>query len=345
MSASRQDEWSGKREYAYIQPRQGRRMTEYEELTLYVQQDPRQFAWAGWTMLSPEGRPPWIEESTALRCDDWWAFRDPSKTWQRPYVALQAEQGKGIERLLTAAKARGVLSDFDTRWCDPLLSRHYAACAFFEYGLFRAFSYAQREALADVIGNACIFNAADKIRYAQEISLYGMELAQALPGFADTAAKQTWLTDPLWQGVRENIEKLMVLRDWGEIITAANLVFEPLVGELVRVEFFLRSAPRNGDSVTPAIIESAELDWERNRKWTQAFVQLVLADPTHAAANHQILQGWINTWTPLTLKAAHALAPLFELPTVKLHSFAAALARVQQAHTTWLTELGLTVAS
>ena len=294
-------------------------------------------------MLSPEGRPPWVEESTALRCSDWWAFRDPSKTWQRPYVTLQAEQGKGIERLLTTAKARGILSDFDARWRDPVLSHYYAACAFFEYGLFRAFSYAQREALADVIGNVCIFNAADKIRYAQEISLYGMELAQALPGFTDADAKQTWLTDPLWQGVRENMEKLMVLRDWGEIIAAANLIFEPLVGELVRTEFFLRSAPRNGDSVTPAIIESAELDWDRNRKWTQAFAQLMLTDSTHAAANRQILQGWIDTWTPLTLKAAHALAPLFELPSVQSHPFATALTRVQQAHTTWLAELTLTV--
>lgn len=55
---------------------------------LYVQQDPKQFAWAGWTLLSPEGRPPWVEASTALRCSDWWVFRDPSKTWQRPYVTL-----------------------------------------------------------------------------------------------------------------------------------------------------------------------------------------------------------------------------------------------------------------
>lgn len=343
MTAVRHDELSGKREFSYIQPRQGRRTTEYEELTLYAQQDPKQFAWAGWTMLSPEGRPAWVEESTALRCSDWWAFRDPTKTWQRPYVTMQAEQGKSLERLMTAAKARGVLADFDERWRDPILSCHYAASAFFEYGLFRAFSYAQREALADVIGNVCIFNAADKIRYAQEISLYGMELVQALPGFSDAGAKQTWLTDPLWQGVRENIEKLMVLRDWGEIITAANLVFEPLVGELLRTEFFLRAAPRQGDSVTPALIESAELDWERNRKWTHAFAQLVLTDPTHAAANRQVLQGWIDTWMPLTLKAAQALAPLFALPTTPAQSFTTALHRVRQAHAAWLAELELTV--
>ncbi len=268
-----------------------------------------------------------------MRCSDWWAFRDPNKTWQRPYVNLQAGQGKAIERLLEAAKARGVLADFDACWRDPILSRHYAACAFVEYGLFRAFAYAQREALADVIGNACVFNAADKIRYAQEVSLYGMELAQALPGFSDAEAKRTWLSDPMWQGVRQVVEKLLVLRDWGEVIIATNLVFEPLLGELLRVEFFLRCAPRNGDGVTPTIIESAELDWERNRKWTTAFAQLLLSDATHATHNRAVLQDWVNRWSVLTQNAMRGLAPLFDLPAVKPHAFDSAVALLTEYFT------------
>lgn len=343
MEEEKREAFSGKREFSYIQPRQGRRATEYEELTLYVQQDPAQFAWAGWTLLSPEGRPAWTPDSTALRCSDWWTFRDPNKTWQRPYVNLQAEQGKAIERLLETAKARGVLTDFDVRWRDSILSHHYAACAFFEYGLFRAFAYAQREALADVVGNACVFNAVDKIRYAQEVSLYGMELAQAVPGFSDAEAKQTWLSDPMWQGVRQVVEKLMVLRDWGEVIVATNLVCEPLLGELLRVEFFLRFAPWNGDGVTPAIIESAELDWERNRKWTTALAQLLLSDATHATHNRAVLQDWVNRWSVLTQNAMRGLAPLFDLPAVKPYTFAAAVARVQQGYTALLTEVGLTL--
>jgi hypothetical protein len=135
----------------------------------------------------------------------------------------------------------------------------------------------------------------------------------------------------------------MVLRDWGEVIVAANLLFEPLLGELVRVEFFLRFAPRNGDSVTPAIVESAELDWERNRKWTKAFIQLLLTDPVHAAHNREVLQGWIDKWRPLTQKAAQSLAPLFDLPASKPQTFAQALARVQQGQAALLTEAGLAV--
>jgi hypothetical protein len=343
MTATRHDEFSGKREFSYIQPRQGRRATEYEELTLYIQQDPKQFAWAGWPILTPEGRSTWSEDTTAVRSSDWWVFRDPNKTWQRPYVKLQAEQGRALERLIETAKARDLFASCDPIWVQEILARHYAACTFLEYGLFRAFSYAQREALSEVVGNPCVFNAADKIRYAQEISLYGMELAQALPGFSDAEAKTTWLTDPLWQGVRENVERLMVTRDWAEVIVATNVVFEPLVGELLRVEFFLRCASRNGDSVTPAIVESAEGDWERNRKWTRAFLQFLLEDPSHAARNREILQHWIDHWLPFSLTAAQGLAPLFEQPMVKAQSFAEALARVRQAHAALVAEVGLTV--
>jgi hypothetical protein len=343
VTATRHDEFSGKREFSYIQPRQGRRATEYEELTLYIQQDPKQFAWGGWPILTPEGRATWSEESTALRSSNWWAFRDPNKTWQRPYVKLQAEQGRALERTLETAKACGLFAAYDRAWADEMLALYYASCAFLEYGLFRAFSYAQREALAEVVGNPCVFNAADKIRYAQEISLYGMELAQALPGFSDSEAKSIWLTDPRWQGVRENVERLMAIRDWAEVIVATNAVFEPLVGELVRVELFLRFAPRNGDSVTPALVASAEGDWERNRRWTRAFLRFVAEDPDYAAQNRQVLQGWIDRWTPVGLVAARGLAPLFELPTVKAQSFPEALSKVRRAHAALTAEVGIAV--
>lgn len=342
MTAERHDEFSGKREFSYIQPRQGRRATEYEELTLHIQQDPKHFAWAGWPILTPEGRSTWSEDTTAVRSSDWWVFRDPNKTWQRPYVKLQAEQGRALGRLIETAKARDLFASCDSVWMQDILARHYAACAFVEYGLFRAFSYAQREALSEVVGNPCVFNAADKIRYAQEISLYGMDLAQALPGFSDAEAKSTWLNDPQWQGVRENVERLMVTRDWAEVIVATNVVFEPLVGELLRVEFFLRCAPRNGDSVTPALVESAEGDWERNRKWTRVFLQFLLEDPDHAVPNRQTIQRWIDHWTPVSLTAARGLAPLFDRPTVQAQSFAEALARVRQTHAALLGEVGLT---
>src|SRR5438034_459785 len=90
-----------------------------------------------------------------------------------------------------------------------------------------------------------------------------------------------WIADPLYQGARKNVEGLMASKDWGEVVIGANLVLEPLFGVLARREFFSRFAPRNGDAVTPAVLATAETDWQRNLQWTKAFVNVLLRDPEH----------------------------------------------------------------
>jgi hypothetical protein len=214
-----------------------------------------------------------------------------------------------------------------------------------EYGLFRCFSYAQREALSATTGNVCIFNAADKIRHAQDIALYGMDLGEAVPGFSDAEAKTVWLEDPIYQGARKNVEGLMALRDWGEVIIGANLVLEPLFGILARVHFFARFAPRNGDAVTPVLLATAENDWQRNLKWTKAFVQVLLQDPEHGAGNKKVIENWLVKWLSYTQEAVRAFAPLFDLPTVKPHTFAQAYNRMESQYGALLKELGIEVPS
>ena len=54
--------------------------------------------------------------------------------------------------------------------------------------------------------------------------------------------------------------------DWGEVIVAANLCFEPLVGTLLRRELGIRAAAANGDTVTPVLARAATQEWE----WARA---------------------------------------------------------------------------
>ena len=51
--------------------------------------------------------------------------------------------------------------------------------------------------------------------------------------------------------MREIAEQLTAIDDWCEAIFAANVVFEPLVGELFRSQLVQQAAPGNGDFVTP----------------------------------------------------------------------------------------------
>lgn len=330
----------GHRQFTYFKPK-GRHPSEYEDLTLHTQPDPSAYAFQGWFTHFADGRAPWTPTSTALKSTDWWMFQDPAKQWQRTYVATQAEQERSLDRIVEAARTAGLFADFDETWAKTMLGRYYAAYACLEYGLFRCFAYAQREALSATAGNVCIFNAADKIRHAQDITLYGMDLAEAITGFSDANAKTTWLEDPIYQGARKNVEGLMASQDWGEVIIATNLVLEPLLGHLARVQFFSRFAPRNGDAVTPTILSTVEHDWQRNLQWTKEFVSVLLRDPEHSTGNKKVIEGWIAKWLPYTQEAMQGLAPLFDLPTVKMQTFAQAHERVMTHYTVLLAELQL----
>jgi methane monooxygenase component A beta chain/propane monooxygenase small subunit len=256
-------------------------------------------------------------------------------------VAVQAEQERGLDRIVEAARAEGLFADFDQLWAKTVLGKYYAAYACLEYGLFRCFAYAQREALSATAGNVCIFNAADKIRHAQDITLYGMDLIELIPDFSDAQAKAVWLEDPVYQGARKNVESLMALQDWGEVIIGVNLVLEPLFGTLARVQFFSRFAPRNGDPITPAILATVENDWQRNLHWTKEFVSTLLRDPEHGVGNKKVIEGWLAKWLSATREAMQGLAPLFDLPIVKPQTFVQACERVEGRYAALLKEVNL----
>ena len=341
---SNQKHLGGDRFFTYINPA-GKRATEYEEMTLYAQPEPKNWHWQGWLTRFPDGRPPWIAESTALRCEDWFRFRDPSGMWQRPYVAFQASRAVHVEALMHTAVSRGVLAGFSKRWGGEILAKYLQASAHPEYGLFRAFAYGQREALSDSLGNAITYNSSDKVRYAQDVAIYGMELAGALDGFSESAGKDAWMDDPVLQGAREAVERIMNVRDWGEIIVATNLLFEPLWGSLFRDEFFMRFGPHNGDPITPMLTETAESDLERNLGWTKPFMRLVLDDTSHGEANRRVVLDWLATWRPIVERACLALAPLFELAPVRPKDFRSAYEQVTARTESLLTELALSSVS
>ncbi len=102
------------------------------------------------------------------------------------------------------------------------------------------------------------------------------------------------MTDPVLVPARENVERIVSCRDWFEIVVAVNLVFEPIVGRLMKTE--LPGAQRScgiEDAVTPLALASANADTERHRAATAELVRLsVLADPSHGDGNRVVLAGW-----------------------------------------------------
>ncbi len=323
--------------FRYFEPAK-KRASQYEEVTVHTQWDPKNYAAQGWFNLDSQGRGAWHDDSTELRSENWWGYRDPGQEWFRPFVNRQASVGDSITQAVDGAKRSGVFHGFTPKWIE-FLRTHYAAYRFPEYGLFLCLSHAQREALSDVVASPLMFQGLEKDRHAQDIALYGMELEDAIPGFSDADCKAVWMESTEWQPLRRFIEELLAARDWAEINLAINLIYEPLAAALFARELVLRFAPHHGDSVTPVIVAGAEADRAVRAESTREFVRFIVAQDE---GNRDIIDGWLANWSPRMIDACRAFEPFFTAPEHPPQSFTEAFARVVDEWQANLGELGLT---
>ncbi len=129
--------------------------------------------------------------------------------------------------------------------------------------------------------------------------------------------------------------------DYLEQYFAINIVFEPLVGELVRSGFFIPVGAANKDSMTPSVIAAAEADYERNLANTVDLIYLLANDGKYGPENRALFQGWLARHGELAEQAATGLQPLWSKPHSKPLSFQEARAKSRERLGQILGELGL----
>lgn len=302
-------EHGGDRTFTWFTPAR-RRATEYELFTIGQQSSPDDWLDVGWPLRFDNGRAPWVDESSVVQSTMWSRYRDPHNVWQRPYVSACNQDEQALTRLLPVL-TEGSAPGLSPTWSNEVLARSYAAWPFVEYGLFLALAYAVREARSDTIEFSVVFQAADRLRLLQDIVLHLDHLHEAVPGFSDADARAVWMTDPTMTPIREFVERMVVCEDWMEILVAVSLVFEPIVGHLVKSELFARRAPSFGDAATPAVLAQAVRDAHRALDSTQELVRLVCADPAHGKANEAVIRQWIQEWELPCRTAAESFMPTF----------------------------------
>jgi propane monooxygenase small subunit len=196
--------------------------------------------------------------------------------------------------------------------------------------------------------NAISVMAIHKLRAAQDIALYNLQVSEQLSEdeedeekFDASAHREVWLEDQIWQGVRENVERMFVLEDWAEEVFAANIVFEPLVGELFRSGFAMHAAPAQGDFVTPTIMGLIEKEYERDLNATRDMFTLLAEDEDHGEENREVMQEWLSHWVPYSMQAAQGLEPIWSEPEVQVVSFEESFEKANSRFEDILSDLGL----
>ena len=330
----------GHREFTWFTPA-AKHPTDYENLTVGQYSSPAEWLHVGWPVRFDDGRDPFTEDSTKVRSSRWRDWRDPFQVWQRPYVQNTNFEEQALEHISPVVLDTG-LGEINRTWLREILGRYYAAWPFAEYGLFLSLCYAVREALADTVMFATAFEATDKFRHQQDIVRLILDISDRDHAYSDAGARDAWMEDPVLVPVRENIERIFSLYDWVEILVAVNLVFEPLVGRLVKDEFVARNAPHNGDPLTPLILATARRDTARHLETTKSLVSFLTSDPRSGGDNRQIISGWVERWSAESNRAANAAAGLFGIEGISLTGSASdALQQIAADHSTIVTSLGL----
>ena len=301
------------RRFNYYVP-QKRKQTHYEDVTVEVQPDPRHYLAQGWLYGFSDGRGGYPLEWTALKAwgsdrpvpergpgsggkgydwpaHGWHEFRDPNEEWELSLYRYNSNVVRQVTQNVEAAKRAKAFEQWNPNWVR-FVERHVGAWMHVDHGLgLYLFANANRRAPTNMHNNAISVNSMHRIRAAQDLALYGLTLSEEIEGFDGSAHLEAWNADPAWQGVRETAESLTAIDDWCEAIFAANVVFEPLVGELFRSHLVQQAAPRNGDFITPTIVGAEEYDFsERDLRYTRAMFELLTADREFADHNKRLLQ-------------------------------------------------------
>jgi Methane/Phenol/Alkene Hydroxylase len=258
----------------------------------------------------------------------------------RPYVAGINHEQQTLGRLLESALAEGLAERINPVWSREILSKYFAAWPFVEYGEFLSLCYVVREALAETITFAFAFEAADKMRYAQNLVGFIIQLGDVLPGYSDAEARGAWMGDPCSCRYVKNIELIFSSADWVEIVVAIDLVLEPIVGTLVKSEFLARNAPYNGDPATPLILASERADARRHLEGAVALIAHVCGDASRGAENHKLVRSWLEKWTVKTERAAKALKGIFELKGIAAEPFEPCFERARTHQRASLRKIG-----
>ena len=275
------------------------------------------------------------------KSSNWHAFLDPNEEWEQTIYRNNAAVVRQVDLCLRNAKRARAYEGWNTSWLK-FLERHLGAWMHAENGMaLHVFTSIQRSAPTNMINTAVAVNAAHKLRFAQDLALFNLDLSEETEGFDGQAHRETWRSAPEWQPTREVVERLTAVGDWCELLFATNIVFEQLVGQLFRSELVMQIAARNGDYITPTIVGTGENDYDRDLAYTRNLFRILTRDEQFGESNKALFSAWLSIWMPRCLDAAHALQPIWSQPAEKVVTFATSLGHTEGKFTELLESIEL----
>ncbi|HEY4867114.1 MAG TPA: toluene hydroxylase [Candidatus Dormibacteraeota bacterium] len=276
-------------------------------------------------------------DGSPLRSLDWNGFQDPDELIYRRYVTMQDEQETVVEGILDEFGRVDHDAGLPARWVQ-VLAAVFTTTRYPMHALQMAEAYLGAVAPASTITNCAAFAAGDLLRRVSLIAYRTSQLRAAHPwaGFAE-GERQVWENHPDWQPARRVLELALVAYDWGECLTAVNLVLRPTLDEMLLRQLGL-VAKTTGDHLTWLLVGNLALDTERSLRWSAALARYAVEE---RADNASILRHWVDRWAPRADEAAEGLANMLSRMPEAGCDPAAATTAAREARERLLAQAGI----
>ncbi len=269
---------------------------------------------------------------TVVTMRDWYALKDPRQFYYGSYTTTRAKQQDALDRQLDFAEKRDLLRLLPDEVRESIVFallplRHY------EWGANMSNCHVAAYGYGTAVTQAAIMVTTDRLGMAQHLSRIGL-LLDGNTGESLSIGRSLWIDEPLWQGLRREVEALFVTRDWFEVLVAQNLAADGLVYPLFYQQFDQHVAARAGSALSS--LTDYLLRWyEETAKWVDATIKTAAAENPE---NRERISQWFRNWRD---RMAQALRPLSQslLGDASEQALAAVLAQLDAR----AAKLGLTV--
>ena len=246
---------------------------------------------------------PGLPGASSLYCKQWQGFRDPEELTYGRYVMLQDEAETVVLGVLAHYDSVAHDSCLDPEWLDTL-GVLFAPLRYPLYGLQQVESFLGLVAPTSNVVNAAAFATTDLMRATSVVAQRTRQLQMRHPARSFAGRdRSTWEEMPAWQPARRAVEAAMATSDFGEALTAANLMLWPALNSVL-FRSFGQVARANGDDLTWLLLTTLANDAERNLRWSKALARYAVQQ---WPANEAIFQGWVDRWSR---RVIHTVEPL-----------------------------------
>ncbi len=238
---------------------------------------------------------------TAVKMDDWYKPLDPRQYYYATYNIARANMNQAVDRNFAFVEERGLIDKLgaETR---ARIERGLLPLRHLHWGANMNMTEICQRGYGTAVTAPCIFSAGDHLGMAQIISRIGLAF-DGQTGASLDKAKQIWLDDPAWQGVRKLIEDTLVERDWFQLYVAQTLAVNGVAFDLV---YKHSEAAWKEAGLTVAMLTEFIADWRAEEsRWSDHVVRVVAAESEH---NKTLVSQWAKQWIDRAVTAAKPLS-------------------------------------